>query len=97
MLKIIGIICATGSILFDLASYYKQIAKTLRTKKSTQVSSSAYLMKLGHYTCSVIALALFLNWAGFIMEMFAFIACIICFYLVIKFKPKDWSLFHFGK
>ena len=93
MVKLIGIICAVGSISFDLLSYWKQISKTLRTKKSAQVSSSAYIMKLLHYTCSIIALAVFANWTGFTMEMFAFTACIVCFYLVIKYKPRGWRLF----
>ena len=93
MIRWIGLICGTGSVLFDLASYWKQISKTLRTKKSAQVSSSAYMMKLSHYTCSIIALAVFANWAGFTMEMFAFAACLVCFYLVILYKPKTWRLF----
>jgi uncharacterized protein with PQ loop repeat len=93
MVKLIGIVCAVGSISFDLLSYWKQISKTLRTKRSAQVSSSAYIMKLLHYTCSIIALAVFANWTGFTMEMFAFTACIICFYLVIRYKPKNWRLF----
>jgi uncharacterized protein with PQ loop repeat len=97
MLKLIGIACVTGSILFDLASYYKQIAKTLKTKHSNQVSSTAYMMKLAHYTCSIIALVAFANWVGLTMELSATIACLICFGLVIHFKPRGWRLFNFGK
>ena len=97
MLKLIGILCATGSILFDLLSYYRQIHKTLKTKHSSQVSSTAYLFKLSHYTCSVVALLIFANWTGLIMEMSALIACLICFYLVILYKPRGWKLFNFGK
>jgi hypothetical protein len=97
MLKLIGIACATGSILFDLASYYKQIAKTLRTRRSSQVSSSAYMLKLSHYTCSVIALILFYNWVGLVMELAALIACLFCFVIVVRCKPKSWKLIDFGK
>jgi len=99
MLKLIGIVCATGSILFDLLSYYRQIHKTLKTKHSNQVSSTAYLYKLSHYTCSIIALVIFANWTGFLMEMCAAIACLICLFLVIKYKPRGWRLvdFKFGK
>jgi len=97
MLKLIGIVCAIGSITFDLLSYYKQIAKTLKTKKSSQVSSTAYMMKLGHYTCSVIALMLFSNWAGLTMEMFAFAACLVCFRTRYKVQTSWVEAFSFGK
>jgi len=97
MIKLIGVLCATGSIFFDLSSYWKQISKTLRTKRSSQVSSTAYMMKLGHYLCSLVALTLFANWVGWIMEFAALVACLICFTLVIKYKPRNWRLFHFGK
>lgn len=97
MLKLIGIVCATGSILFDLLSYYKQIRKTLKAKHSGQVSSSSYLMKLSHYGCSIAALVIFANWTGFTMEMSALCACLVCFSIIIKRKPKGWRLFSFGK
>jgi uncharacterized protein with PQ loop repeat len=99
MLKLIGIACATGSIAFDLLSYYRQIHKTLKTKHSSQVSSTAYLFKLSHYTCSIIALVIFYNWVGLCMELSAALACLVCLFLVIKYKPKNWHLvdFKFGK
>jgi putative methionine-R-sulfoxide reductase with GAF domain len=97
VLRLVGIVCATGSILFDLASYYRQIKKTLKTKHSGQVSSTAYILKLSHYLCSIVALVLFYNWVGFFMEMAALIACLFCFVIVVRCKPKNWKLIDFGK
>jgi len=42
VLESIGVACITIAVILELASYYKQIAKTLRTKNSAQVSSSAF-------------------------------------------------------
>ena len=97
ILKIIGGMLVFASCLFDLFSYWKQIAKTLRTKKSGQVSSQAYMMKISHYLCSLIALAIYTNWVGFGMEFSAFVICLIAFSIVIKYKPRGWKLFHFSK
>ena len=94
MLKLFGILCTIAAIVFDLGSYWKQIRKTLRTKHSAQVSSSSYLSKITHYLCSLTALTIYCNWAGFAMEFAAFIAFLICFYLVILYKPKGWKLFN---
>lgn len=93
MLHTIGVILATIAVAFDFASYYKQITKTLNTKRSKDVSTRAYMAKLLHYFCSILALAIFANWLGFLMELAAAIVCAICFAIVIKFKPKNWRLF----
>lgn len=93
ILKIIGGLFVAASCLFDLSSYWKQISKTLRTKKSAQVSTQAYMMKISHYLCSLIALAIYVNWVGFGMEALAFIICLICFVIVMKYKPRGWKLF----
>lgn len=90
MLKIIGGVLVGFSCLMDLASYYRQIGKTLRTKKSGQVSSTAYVLKICHYLSSLIALAIFTNWVGFGMEFAAFTFCIAALSIVIKYKPKGW-------
>lgn len=92
-LKTIGAFLVFSSVFFDLFSYWKQIAKTLREKNSKNVSSSAYLMKLTHYLCSVTSLAIFSNWVGFGMEVSAFFFCIVTLALVVKYKPKGWRLF----
>jgi len=97
MIKVIGICCAVCAVMFSLLAYYKQIQKTLRTKRSNQVSSTSYMMYLAHYTCSMTALILFSNWVGLCMEASACVACLTCFGIVIKYKPKKWKLFNFGK
>ena len=93
MLRIIGALLAVCAVLFDFANWYKQINKTLRTKHSSQISSSALLAKIGHYCCSVTSLLIFANWLGAGMEMIALTCCFITFSLVIKYKPKNWRLF----
>lgn len=93
MIKLIGSALVFASVFFDLYSYWKQISKTLREKDSKDVSSSAYLMKIGHYICSTISLSIFANWVGFGMEFAAFLMCLVTLLLVAKYKPKGWKLF----
>ena len=93
----IGIACACIALCFEFASYYKQITKTLRSKHSNQVSSSAYLYKIGKISFNLINLAIFSNWVGFTMECAALIICVTALTVVAHFKPKGWKLIHFGK
>lgn len=93
MIKTLGAILVFVSVYFDLYSYWKQISKTIREKDSKDVSSSAYIMKIGHYLCSVTSLAIFANWVGFGMEFAAFLMCLFTLFLVAKYKPKGWKLF----
>ena len=93
MMNILGIFCVAAALVLELASYYKQIAKTLRSKHSNQVSSTAYLLKLIKYIFTMIGLAIYLNWVGFIMELAALLICLVAFYIIIKHKPKGWKLF----
>ncbi len=97
MIKLIGSIFVAGACLFDLLSYWKQISKTLRTKRSGQVSTSAYLMKISHYLCCLIAMTIFANWAGFIVALSAFLVCLVALSIVMKYKPRGWKLFRVGK
>lgn len=92
-LNSVGITCIIIALFLELASYYKQIAKTLRTKKSSQVSSTAYLLKIAKYIFTLIGLALYANWVGFLLEVGALVICITALIIIIKFKPKTWSLF----
>lgn len=92
-LTIFGSFLVLVSVLLDLGSYWKQSAKTLRTKRSANVSSSAYMLKLGHYVCSIVSLTIFSNWVGLGMEFAAFLFCLVTFTLVIKYKPRGWKLF----
>jgi uncharacterized protein with PQ loop repeat len=93
MTEIVGIVCITLALVLELASYYRQIAKTLRTKRSAQVSSTAYLFKIAKYIFTIIGLAVYSNWVGLGMEVAALVICLIAFYLIVKFKPKGWKLF----
>jgi len=93
MIKTIGSILVFVAVYFDLFSYWKQISKTLREKNSAEVSFSAYIMKILHYLCSTISLAIFANWVGFGMEFAAFIVCLITLAIVAHYKPKGWKLF----
>ena len=96
MIKTIGSILVFVAVYFDLFSYWKQIAKTLRERDSKEISSSAYLMKILHYLCSTISLAIFSNWVGFGMEFTAFIVCLFTLAVIARFKPKGWKLFDTG-
>jgi uncharacterized protein with PQ loop repeat len=89
----IGVACITIAILLELASYYKQVAKTLRTKKSSQVSSSAFVYKIIKYLVTLAALAIYSNWVAFGIEVAALSFCCWALYTVCKYKPKHWRLF----
>lgn len=93
MIKMIGCILVSASVFFDIYSYWKQITKTLREKESKDVSTSAYLMKIVHYLCSIGALIIFMNWAGLVIETVPLVCCLIVLAVVAKYKPKNWKLF----
>jgi hypothetical protein len=97
MIKVIGICCASIALFFEFSSYWKQITKTLRSKHSNQVSSSAYLYKMAKIFFNLINLAIFANWVGFGMESAALIICMMALTVVAHFKPKGWKLIHIGK
>jgi uncharacterized membrane protein len=88
----VGVVCIAIALALEFASYYKQIAKTIRTKKSAQVSSTAYLLKIAKYIFTLIGLALYSNWVGFGLEVGALIICCVALYIVAKYKPRGWSL-----
>lgn len=92
MLHSIGVACLTIAVLMELASYYKQVAKTLRTKRSSQVSSSAFVYKIIKYIFTLVGLAVYSNWVGFGLEVAALTFCSWALYTVARFKPKGWSL-----
>jgi purine-nucleoside phosphorylase len=99
MLRLIGILCAVVAISFDFASYWKQIAKTLKQKHSNQVSSSSYLYKIAKIIFNIINLAIFSNFVGVSMEVAALFICISALMVIAHFKPKNWKLvdFKFGE
>jgi hypothetical protein len=91
-LIIIGTACVVISLILEGGSYYKQIAKTLRTKRSSQVSSSAFVLKIAKYLITLIALCIYNNWLAFWIEVAALLFCSMALFIIIKYKPKNWSL-----
>lgn len=93
MLKLCGTVLVGLALFFDTISYYKQIAKTIKTKHSSQVSTSAYLYKILKAFCAMGGLAIYSNFVGLGMELFMLIVYIISLVVIAKYKPKKWSLF----
>jgi len=93
----IGGACVVLALFLDSMSYWKQIAKTLRTKKSTQVSSSQYLYKIGKALCALVGLAIYSNWVGVGIEVFMTLVYVASLIVVVKYKPKGWKLFGRGR
>lgn len=88
----IGTVCVTLALLLDSASYYKQIAKTLRTKRSKDVSSSAYLYKICKAILASVGLLIFSNYVGLAMELVLLVVYFISLYVICLYKPKGWKL-----
>lgn len=80
------------ALWLDTLSYYRQIKKTLKTKKSSQVSSTAFLYKIIKVLFAVVGLGIYKNYVGIGMEVFMLIIYSISLYVIIKFKPKGWKL-----
>lgn len=93
MLELVGVACITIAVILEMSSYYKQISKTLRTKKSAQVSSSAFLLKILKYLFTLAGLGVFGNWVGFGIEVAALAFCCIALKIICRYKPKGWRLF----
>jgi uncharacterized protein with PQ loop repeat len=92
MLHTIGAILALSAVCFDFTSYIKQISKTLRTRRSKDVSTTAYMLKIAKILCSTTSLAIFANWVGFSMEAAALIICLVTLAVISHYKPKNWRL-----
>jgi hypothetical protein len=85
---------AVGVALWlDTASYYRQIKKTLRTKKSSQVSSTAFLYKIAKALFATAGLAVYHNFVGMGMEIFMLLIYSISLGVIVRFKPRGWKLF----
>ncbi len=93
MIESIGAGFITLAVVLDTASYWRQIAKTLRTGKSRHVSTTAFMLRLVKDVCLLIALSIYRNWVGVGVHVLSFIACIITLVVVAKYKPKGWQLF----
>lgn len=94
MIKTVGTVCVTLALILDSMSYWKQIAKVLRTKRSSQVSSSAYVYKITKVMFSMTGLIIYSNWVGFSMEVWMLSVYIASLIIIAKFKPKDWKLWN---
>ena len=92
MKRIIALSCVVIALFLDSLSYYRQIKKTLKTKRSSQVSSTSFIYKMFKAKFSMIGLALWSNWVGFGMEAFMFIVYAISLGVIAKFKPRGWKL-----
>jgi len=93
VLSSIGVACVTIAVILELGSYYKQIAKTIYTKRSSHVSSSAFVYKIAKYIVTLIALGIYANWVAFGIEVAALTFCCWALYTIMRYKPKDWKLF----
>lgn len=92
-LPTIGSACITLALVLDSTSYYRQIAKTLRTKKSKDVSSSAYLYKIMKALLAAVGLVIFSNYVGLAMELVMLVVYGVSLYVICLYKPRGWSLF----
>jgi len=93
MLEFVGLFLIGVALFLDTLSYYRQVKKTLITKKSNQISSTSFLYKIAKAVCALGGLAIFSNWKGVLMECFMLIIYVVTLGVIIKFKPKGWSLF----
>jgi uncharacterized protein with PQ loop repeat len=88
----IGTVCVTLALALDSASYWKQIIKILRTKRSKDVSSSSYVLKIGKACVAAVGLYTFANYAGLVMELVMLAVYIASLIIICKYKPRGWSL-----
>lgn len=91
---IIGPICVALALLLDISSYWRQIAKIKREKKSNNVSAMSYLYKIAKAGFAILALAIYCNWVGMGMEILLLVVYTVSFIVIVKYKPKKWKLFN---
>jgi predicted MFS family arabinose efflux permease len=93
MNHLLGVILVGTALFLDTMSYWKQIRKTLKTRRSSQVSSTQYVYKIAKAFCALIGLAMYNNWVGMGMEGFMLCIYVISLVVVAHYKPKNWRLF----
>ena len=93
MIESIATLAIAFALLLDTASYFRQIKKTLRTKKSSQVSSTSFLYKIAKAICALVGLAIYKNFVGVGMELFMLAIYVVSLGIIIRYKPKGWRLF----
>lgn len=80
------------ALFLDTVSYWKQIRKTLKTRHSSQVSTSAFLYKIAKALCAMAGLAIYSNFVGMTMEVFMLGVYVVSLVVIARYKPKGWKL-----
>jgi len=88
----IATVCVSTALLLDTASYFRQIKKTIRTKKSSQVSAMAFVYKIAKAVLAMVGLMIYSNYVGMGMEIFMLAVYAVSLAVIVKYKPKGWSL-----
>lgn len=86
-------LCVGAALALDTASYWRQIKKVARAKKSSQVSSTSFIYKIVKALFALTGLAIYNNRVGCLMELFMLLIYGISLGIIIKYKPKNWGLF----
>lgn len=92
MIESIGAGLITLAVVLDIASYWRQIVKTLRTGKSRHVSTTAFVFRIIKDVCLLASLSIYRNWVGVGVHVLSLLACVITLIVVAKYKPKGWHL-----
>jgi uncharacterized protein with PQ loop repeat len=93
MIESIASVAVAAALALDTASYWRQIKKTIRTKKSSQVSSTSFLYKIAKALCALVGLAIYRNFIGCGMELFMLLIYSVSLGIIIRYKPRNWTLF----
>jgi len=92
MVESIGAALLTLAVILDIASYWRQVIKTLRTGKSRHVSTTAFMLRIVKDICLLTALSIYKNWVGVGVHILSLLACTVTLIVVAKHKPKGWKL-----
>lgn len=92
MIELVGAGLLTLAVVLDFASYWKQIVKTIRTGKSSHVSTSSLLFRMAKNVCLLTALSIYKNWVGVGVHIVALLACTVTLIVIAKHKPEGWRL-----
>lgn len=93
MLQYLAVFCVGMALFLDTMSYYRQMMKTIHAKRSSQVSSTAFLYKFGKVGFALVGLSIHQNWTAIIMELFMLCVYAASLLVIMRYKPKHWSLF----
>lgn len=93
MIYNIATLCIAIALFLDTLSYWRQIKKTIKTKKSSQISTTSFLYKIAKALFALIGLGICTNWVGFTMECFMLLVYAVSLYIISLYKPRGWKLF----